>query len=237
MRLYETASARYPESERHRCRSCGFLAKKRDLWHEVTDEERDLGDLHGSTGRSYEQEINLRPACFRHAFGLGQEWKDAVAAAEADIRWPALPAVFRAGRTILDRDRECQKWCPYTPGFSPKDHFEELRMMQLEEDRRKHNVELAQLRAASDERGLALGRTLADITTKLHDVASRTERFTTTWTYFALGIAITALLIAAVGVGYTVASYYHAGTATTTQTVTPLIHPAVTPPVTPTPKP
>ena len=61
-------------------------------------------------------------------------------------------------------------------------------MMQLEEDRRKHEVSLAQLRSQSDERA-------ASIAESLHQVTVETGKFTTKWTYIAVGLAGAALLV------------------------------------------
>jgi ElaB/YqjD/DUF883 family membrane-anchored ribosome-binding protein len=93
---------------------------------------------------------------------------------------------------IINRDRGCPEWYPYTPGFSPKEHLEELRMRQLEEDRRKHDLELARLQREAEERSQAVAEALRAAT-------EATGRFTTKWGYIAVGIAILALLLVAAG--------------------------------------
>jgi hypothetical protein len=88
----------------------------------------------------------------------------------------------------MDRDRSCPEWYPYSPGFSPKEHLEELRMRQLEEDRRKHDLELARLQLEAEQRSQAIAEALRATT-------EATGRFTTKWTYIAGGLAAGALLI------------------------------------------
>lgn len=43
---------------------------------------------------------------------------------------------------VFERDRDCPKWYPWTPGFSPKEHLEDSRANQLERDRRRFELRL-----------------------------------------------------------------------------------------------
>jgi len=63
-------------------------------------------------------------------------------------------------------------------------------MMQLEEDRRQHEISLAQLQNKSDERA-------ASIAESLHQVTVETGKFTTRWTYVAVTLAAAALAVIA----------------------------------------
>src|SRR5712691_1549915 len=187
MRLYELAAARYPDS-RNRCVSCGFLGQHKGEWFEVSLEERATGQLRQATTGWFRE-----PACIRGAANLAQEQGDTYNALLA-----GRPATDKEGnltipdgdalRGVIYLDRECSEWYPYTPGFSPKEHVEELQMMQLEDDRRKHEIALAQVQSMSEERA-------ASIAESLHQVTVETARFTTRWTYIAVGLAAAALLV------------------------------------------
>jgi hypothetical protein len=178
------------EQDRGRCVTCGFVGRHAFEWYEVSQEERDTGRLHSATRGG----IRTKLGCIKNAADLVQEWGE-----QTTTRLAGKPIVDAEGivdvaaeygalRDVLTADRQCSKWYPYTQGLSPKEHVEELRMMQLEEDRRKHEVSLAQLQSKSDERA-------ASIAESLHQVTVETGKFTTRWTYIAVGLAAAALLV------------------------------------------
>jgi hypothetical protein len=195
MRSFETAAARWPET-RNRCVSCGFLGKHRFSWFEVTLEERALGSLAKANA-----EPRVVPGCIRGVADLARE-RDGNLAALRENGEPVADAEgnvnVRAERQalleVLNLDRRCSDWYPYTPGFSPKEHLEELRMAQLEQERRDHELALAQLRRDSDERGDKIAESLRQVTVE-------TAKFTTKWTYFAFGVAV-------LGVALVAAAYF-----------------------------
>lgn len=199
MRTYEAALARYSGDERGRCWSCGSLATHRSggVWHEVPTEDRQSGrnfdNAHGN-------DVHTLPACFRNAADLAQEFKQALGVkAGADYTEQELAPA--AVRDILTQDRRCAEWYPYTPGFSAKEHLEQLQMMQLEEDRRGHDLALARLRTDSDERALKIAESL-------HSVTVETGKFTTMWTRWAFGVAVAGVVLALLAVALVAATYF-----------------------------
>lgn len=84
--------------------------------------------------------------------------------------------------SFLSFDRNCPSWYPYLPGLSPKEHWERLDMMALEQARRDHDLKLAQLGAASRA---SQERIEADSL----EIAKATKSFTTVWTFVAVGLA------------------------------------------------
>jgi hypothetical protein len=44
---------------------------------------------------------------------------------------------------VLNNPRNCKKWYPYTPGFSPQEHWEEVRMHELELKRQQFEKQMA----------------------------------------------------------------------------------------------
>ena len=115
----------------------------------------------------------------------------------------------------MDRDRNCPEWYPYTPGFSPKELLEELRMMELESARQDQEREMARLEAKVQADSLKIAEATQAITETAH-------RFTTKWTRLAFAVAIFALLIAAVGVAFTVLAYVHPAAPASLPTPTPI---------------
>jgi len=55
-------------------------------------------------------------------------------------------AILRA----INKNRDCAKWSLYEPGESPKEHWDEFRMYQLEHDRRKWEKSLERDRRRFD---------------------------------------------------------------------------------------
>lgn len=78
----------------------------------------------------------------------------------------------------------------------------EERMMQLEAERRAHELRLTQMEVdshASAER--IQGDSL--------EIAKAVKGFTTKWTYAAFGVALAVLLVAIVAAVFTALSYFH----------------------------
>jgi hypothetical protein len=186
------------EQERGRCVSCGFVGRHAFEWYEVSQDERDTGRLYTATPDGRRSRTTL--GCIKNAANLVQERGEKltirlagrpIADAEGIVD---VAAEYGALRDVLTTDRQCSKWYPYTQGFSPKEHVEELRMMQLEEDRRKHDLSLAQLQSQSDERAVSIAESLHQVTVSLKDVTVETGRFTTKWTYIAFAVAALAVI-------------------------------------------
>src|SRR5712692_9293830 len=133
----------HPDSEHGRCVSCGFLATHGDRWHEVTEDERKSGDIVKQDGmRAW-----ARPVCFVSAADLPVELG------------PGDPSAAKV-LYVIGKDRKCPKWFEYVPDFSPKEHFEKRQMMDLEAERRKHDLELAELQLSAEQRSQAIAEAL-----------------------------------------------------------------------------
>lgn len=113
-----------------RCISCGFLAQwdahqdgPPPHFYEYPTKDREIP---GYTVARIEKDwqINTFPRCY---FDCADLWKeiDALEREKSTTRTLAMAKVF-------DTDRQCKKWHTYTPGFSPQEHWEEVRMLELE---------------------------------------------------------------------------------------------------------
>ena len=87
-------------------------------------------------------------------------------------------------RALLDYDRQCKGWYPYTPGFDPSEHLAELRMQQSEDDRRRFEEGLSK-RAEDLQTALA---------SREEESQSRTGRLMTRLTLLAVALAAVQIL-------------------------------------------
>src|SRR5436309_4396438 len=136
-----------------RCISCGFLAKRpmRSEYQgysrifEVDQAERAEPLLAfraslepgGSSGFPWDL------FCLRQAADLSRE----IGPIGGDQLGTAGRA--EAAKRVINKDRHCDKWFSYTVGLEPKDHYMELRTIQLERDRQEFQLRIVEL-----ERGI-----------------------------------------------------------------------------------
>jgi hypothetical protein len=78
---------------------------------------------------------------------------------------------------------QCDGWTPWTPGFSPKDHAEALRVLQIEQERRDHDLRLAELTHRVQEDSLKIARATERTAKLSHDF---TRRWTLVFAVFAI---------------------------------------------------
>lgn len=142
-----------------RCVSCGFLAKYArtpdvlhvDLYLEVNLDQRQRGDLCAPISSG----VRTAPVCLKHVIPLSSLVDHKAKTLSGDLQL--------AAREIISEDRQCVRWYPYAPGFTPKEHAEQLAMQQLETDRRQFEKELFALSQKVQEDS----RAIADATKKI----------------------------------------------------------------------
>lgn len=183
---YDRAAGKYEVRYRGRCSTCGFLAKAVTPTDdaEIRAIERDTGiDAYGKVPFTFFCFVNAQP--IRYELGelmeAGKTERDAAVA-------------------VLQKDRHCADWYPYRPGAPPLWHYEDLRMMLLEEARAQREKEMAEIQAQIQADHKAIAADSLKIALALKDAQDATGRFTTKWTRIAVGVALGALLI--VGAAY-----------------------------------
>lgn len=210
MELHEAAAARYPAAEHGRCATCGFYGQA--VASPVSEPAPGLQEISGPYRKAGRMPATNRfsgPACLREAADLYEEVKQA-----ADARSPAPPEVVFIPRdpetllAITGRDRRCPDWYGYQPGLDPKEHLDQMHMIQLEQARHEHQVALAKLQADSQASLEAVTKTTQAIQAEIRDLAKETKSFTTVWTYVAVSIAALALLAAGAAAGFTALTYF-----------------------------
>ena len=188
---YEIARSRHAQRWWYHCKSCGFLARMvpRGPDQEVPTIVRDAG-MDVVDGRTYEGLY-----CFVNAQPIAAEFSDAVDKAHESRR-----GEFMAVLEVVNRDRDCRQWYPYTPGARPLWHVEDRRTTYLEELRAHREREMAGIQAEIQADHKAIAAANLDVATKLHEVTVETGNFTNRWTRINFVIAMVALGVAVLGV-------------------------------------
>ena len=115
-----------------RCVNCGFLGKRDknatvSACYEASAVDRLTGSL-----TSLGVLIATRPWCF-----VGKAFFHAELAEIGAKEYEADKV-----KELIEKDRNCSSWYKWTEFISPKEHFEELKMEELEQRRRKFEFEL-----------------------------------------------------------------------------------------------
>lgn len=171
-----------------RCHGCGFLAKYASdpdwvgpQYFEVNEHDREygVGGTHAPiAGVSHTIQTDL--LCFRRVAPLGAEI-GALMATHPDR------TVEAATVAVIERERGCSEWLPYTPEFSPREHLEKLERAQIENNRREFERGMDRERKDFD---LGLSRNSQNAIEK----SSRTDRHLT-WALLVLAcLALTNLV-------------------------------------------
>lgn len=169
--------------------NCGFLCKRREgenaesVIYTATRYDREMGTFQYQSGWPNGQDMHTQPECYRNVAHLSKELVDELAKAEPDVivLGPRTTLENYYTSVVIERNRGCngcKSWYPWTEHSSPKEHLEELKVQQLEDNRRRFESELAEL--------------------------SRQERKRTNW--IMIGLAIGALIFAAMEVYAALAS-------------------------------
>lgn len=86
--------------------------------------------------------------CFIHAADLRAEM--------VDLEEQGVPGDQRQ-RQILEKGRNCSRWYAWRPGFDSRWHYEEVRMRQLEDERRRFETHLSERAEQAEQRRYNLG--------------------------------------------------------------------------------
>ena len=173
------------ESGTVQCVKCGLLGKC-SAWspsevYEANDEDRHVGNLIKYQQPNGLQDIPTSPVCFVRAAPLEQEIKDG--GSGGTERHAATLAV-------LDKERKCSRWLPWQEFSSPKEHFEDFKMLQLEQDRRnfEQQMEARNQKAQERNRRTDVALALAGILLALAQVLTAgPDALIVTWGRAALG--------------------------------------------------
>lgn len=131
-----------------RCIGCGFLAKHAtpgsgDTTHfEAELDERVKGNLFRHMVRRTDGHFVTVPLCFRNVHPIGVEIRD-LARDQSGLSPP------EAAIQVIMKDRGCTKWYQYQPGRIPKEHLDELKLLEMEQRREDFERRLEEDRQAA----------------------------------------------------------------------------------------
>lgn len=171
----------YPEADHGRCRSCGFLSKHASApnnlpsprFYEMEHSERERPDW---MRRHVVERMfaDTEPMCF-----LGKINLEEILQSEGAEKLVA----------VIKSDRKCDGWYPYMPGLSPKEHYEELTMQRLENDRRDFEMRLFELSQKAQENTLVIAKDSKAIVNDLKAIAEKNDKFSRRVTFWIVLLA------------------------------------------------
>ena len=176
----------YPDSEKGKCISCGFLATRPITptpallgYYEFTERDRQTGDVKLYV-EAVARRVDAMPVCFRHAANIEAE---ATQLCSTENNLTSYDARVKS----ISGDRKCKDWYPYTPGIEPKDHLNKLEMERLEEQRRDFELRLEKERKEFDLRLFEISQKVQEDSTRVVQSSDRFNR-RVTWFFIVLTI-------------------------------------------------
>jgi hypothetical protein len=172
----------YPQADHGKCRSCGFLSKHARTaadapaprFFEVEHAERGSADSFNHYRLEFRGPIKTEPMCFLGKTNLMQTLQE------------------QGGEKLVEAilaDRQCDGWYPYMPGLSPGEHYEELTMQRLENDRRDFEMRLFEMSQKAQENSLAIAKDSKAIVSDLKVIAEKNDKFSRRVTFWIVLLA------------------------------------------------
>ena len=143
-----------------KCFECGFLAKHSlepnvpsPKFYEIDTADRFTGRTNEHVADSFRGPIVTEPVCFMTAFPIQDEILERMRLIEQVDGSQAK----EVQKQVFNEDRACDQWIQYEHGYSPKEHLDDRRAAQLEQDRRNFEHELFALsqKVQEDSRDIA----------------------------------------------------------------------------------
>jgi hypothetical protein len=179
-----------------RCISCGYLCKRIDLLTS-TIYEASVEDRNNFNFLSHpESPRQTKIWCFAYKEPLYEEFE-------------RLKKLYDRKRDsaqicgqIVMRDTRCERWFPYKPFMSPKEHYERFQMMQLEQERRnferrmEHDRRKFEQRMDKDRRefDLKLFKISQEVQKNSKNIVEKSDRFNRRVTFWIIILAVLEVL-------------------------------------------
>lgn len=178
----------YPEADRGKCRSCGFLSKHArstsrlppPRFYEVEHFERESPDSFKRHTVDHSMPAATEPMCFVGETNLMEKFEQGGNA-------KLLEAILY--------DRKCGQWYAYMPGFSPKEHYEEYQMQRLENDRRAFELKLSEMAAAAQKESAAIAQDSKQLVAELKTIAEKSEKSSKRVAWLVILLAIAQVIV------------------------------------------
>ncbi len=105
------------------------------------------------------------PICFREAYPLHMEFVSARHNRLSQLPNPPADPEGYAYQILRDdvlaKDRQCSKWTSWIQNWSPERHFEEFKVLELEQQRKQFELKLYEMGERSQRRDRTVGFCLA----------------------------------------------------------------------------
>ena len=128
-------------SNEGKCKTCGFLSLypptanvATPKYFEVVEENRESGRVEKVTPSDFQGPVIAEIRCYKREVNLVQECLEKAKKENCEL--------MKASLMVFEKDRQCPKWYQYTPGFSPKEHLDELKGAELEKSRRDFETQM-----------------------------------------------------------------------------------------------
>jgi len=171
------------------CISCGLLGQRpRDPSQPLCSEVMPAQRAEGHIGDTPHTEMFM-PWCFVGRANLAREIREL---------GNDVPLATRTFQTIT-RHRDCKGWYPYTEFLSPKEHYEELNMRQLEESRRQFEERMEENRREWQKW----------MTEQAVRDQERSDKLMLRWTIFGIIVAVILAIMQLVGAFWAQALFHN----------------------------
>jgi len=122
-------------------------------YYEFEQVNRDLGrgSLHAIEGSG---SISTKPVCMKQ-IPIGKEIDTIATSGSPSEAFKRI--LEEACKQVFNADRACKEWIQYTPGFSPKEHLVEEKVLTLEEMRKAQDERLSEMSRQVQENSRKIG--------------------------------------------------------------------------------
>jgi hypothetical protein len=107
-----------------------------------------------------------------------------------------------ATREVLRKNRGCEKWCQYTTHFSPKEHLQEARMLEIEKMRQEQTKMIADITQRGQESMIQISEATRQVSADHLELAKTVNRSSTWYQRAFLALALVALTLALAPLAY-----------------------------------
>lgn len=114
--------------------------------------------------------------------------------------------------SLIAEDRHCEAWYPYTPGFSPREHYEQLDMQRIEDDRRAFEMKLFEISQDAQKASIQIAQDSKAIVADLKAIAEKNDRFSrrvTVWVILLAVLQVVGALVALPSVSWVQRLWHH----------------------------
>jgi hypothetical protein len=163
-----------------KCITCGFLGKRDDrpsmaICYEASSFDRLTGDF-----TCYSGTVNTFATCIWCFVGEALFHQEMTKDGVTDTNYDRV-------HELIKKDRNCKSWYKWKEFRTPKEHYEELKMMQLEQSRKDFELRIEKERKEFDLKLFDLSQAIQKDS---NEVVKKTDSFNRRMTLFIIILAL-----------------------------------------------